>query len=303
MTFLTKTLTTVSVASALLAGGASAAVATSNADEWFYYETVQANVITWGGFRAATGSFLGEGLCVDPVVGVNSLIVDRDPVTEKLYVLGATGVFTVDFATDRCTLVEILVPADLPSASVSLRGLTLNDSATELDVLWYDGEHVEYVVTTVNPSDGAIIRSVSLDSVNLVVTHAGAITRIENTIFVSTANGRLRGFDAVTGEELWDVAGPPGTSLPKALDRSSDGLIQLVTVRTSDGQVVFSTFDPADSSWSTVVPTNYPRDGYTYIDVDSDNLANTGIDPTGLVLAAGSLLGAGAIVARRRARR
>jgi len=303
MPIFTKFLAAVAAAGALLAGGASTAFATSSSDEWFFYETVQANVVLWGGFNASTGNFMGEGACADAVVGVNSSVVERVPETEKLYVLGLTGVFTVDYATDRCTLVEYLLPADFPSSSVSLRGLSLNNSSTELDVLWYDGENVEYVVTTVNPSNGAIIRSVTLESTNLVATHGGAMTRIGDIFYVSSSDGRLWGFDAVTGEELWVEAGPPGTAFPAALDRSSDGLVQEVTVRTGDGKTVFATFDPVESSWSTLVSIDHPRAGYTYIDVDSDNLANTGIDPTGLALVAGSLLGVGAIVARRRARR
>jgi hypothetical protein len=303
MTFLTKTLATVAAATVLLAGGASTAVATSNSDEWFYFFTQPSNLVTWGGFSGTTGSFLGEGFCVDPIVSVNSLTIDRDPVSETLYFVGASGVFTVDYVADRCTLSELLPTSDFPATLVSFRGISLNAASTALEVLWYNGDSAEYESSTVNIADGSISRTLALDSTNLIYTDAMAMTRIGDVIYIASSENQLWAFDAVSGDEDWVAGGPSGAGSAIALDRSSDGLIQLVTVRTRDGKIGFSTFDPAASSWSTVVPTNYPRGGYTYIDVDSDNLANTGVDPTGLVLAAGSLLALGAIVARRRARR
>lgn len=307
MTFLTKTLATVAAASVLLAGSANTAVATSNSDEWAYFFTQPSNVVTWGGFSAATGSFLGEGFCVDPIVSVSSLTIDRDPVSETLYFVGDAGVFTVDYAADRCTVTELLPTSDFPATLLSFRGISVNETSTALEVLWYNGDSAEYESSTVNIADGSISRTLALDSTNLIYTDAMAMTRIGDVVYIASSGNQLWAFDAVTGDENWVEDGPSGAGSAIALDRSSDGLIQLVTVRTSDETIVFTTFDPADSSWSTLVPTNYPRAGYTYVEVDvevdSDKLAVTGIDPTGLVLAAGSLLGVGAIVARRRARR
>jgi hypothetical protein len=302
MTASIKTLAITTLAGALLATSASGAAIGEPFGQWFYLQTVSANVITWGGFHSATGEFLGEGACVDAVVPVDSLSVDRDPVTQELYVLGSTGVFVNNFATNRCELTQILSPADLPASTVSLRGVSLNDVSTRLYVLWYDGDSSTYVVSTVDLSTNTIIDSLDLQSANLIATDAEKLAFLDGVFYISSSDNRLWQFDAANGNQLSVHSGPVGAGTSLGLDRASDGRIHEVVTLDGQATVAFSTFNPSNSTWSPLVTTTYPRIGYTFIEADHA-LAETGFDASGLTLTAVALAGAGAVALRRRARR
>ena len=298
-----KFLTAATLAGLLLATGASGAAVGLPFDHWFYFQTQASNVITWGGFNASTGDFLGEGVCVDPIVPVNDLSVDRDPVTQELYLLGNSGVYRNDFVANRCELDQILATADFPASTVSLRGVSLNDDSTALYVLWFDGDSSAYVVSTVDLSTNMIVESLNLQSDDIIYTDAQLLTYFDGTFYIASSDNRLWEFDMISGNQVAVHAGPIGGETPLGLDRSSDGLLHEVVSLEGQQDVSFTTFNPSSESWSVLVPTTYPRMGYTYIEADPE-LANTGVDSGGIALAAASLLAVGgAIALRRRARR
>ncbi|MFM2411697.1 MAG: hypothetical protein RLZZ587_30 [Actinomycetota bacterium] len=298
-----KSLVFTTVAGALLATSASGTAVGEPFDQWFYLQTQSANVITWGGFNASTGEFLGEGVCADAAVSVNSLSVDRDPITQTLYVLGNNGVFVNDYAANRCALNQILSVSDLPASTVSLRGVSLNDAATRLYVLWYDGDSATYVISTVDLSTETIVDSLDLQSANLIATDAEKLALLDGSFYIASSDNRLWEFDAASGNELAVHPGPVGAGRPLGLDRAGDGLIHGVV--TLDGQEVaaFTTFNPANSTWSPLVPTSYQRLGYTYVEADPV-LAETGFDSAGFFVGSAALVAVGGLaVFRRRIRR
>lgn len=297
-----------SAAAVLLTNGFGSAHAMAQSDTWFYFKTVPANFVTWGGFDAESGGFLGEGVCGDDaVVPVAVVQVDRDPVTADLFVLGSEGVFTVDYTNARCEFSEIIVPAEFPidlaDEYVSLRGISLNVARTAVDVLWFDEFGGDYCVSEIDVSTGDIISTVELYSADLIMTDAQAMTRIGDIVYVASSDNHLWAFDVTTGDQMSRTDGPLGATVALGLDRSTDGKIHIATAMEGTENIGFSTFDPTTSSWSDLVDTTYPRTGYTYIE-SVPELASTGVNAAGFALVGAALVATGAIVAlRRRARR